>query len=181
MMPGRDSLPPLLLTAMQQKVIVPEAVADRQGFSGFMEGGSVKAGMGPKLRTAGRRSPPVQQETVSPASTEASSAKSNACLASRIKWRRKPTDSAETFRAVVSKTEVKRAALHNRDTAAARSQAVWRGRMHKIHRTFISHGYVYVQRYIISGFFLPRSFYTLYIERNSFLNYLCSFDDSVSK
>lgn len=69
------------------------------------------------------------------------------CLVSRIKWRLKPTDSAETFRAVILKTEVKRAALHRRDTAAARSQAVWRGRMHKIQHTLTSHGYVYAQRF----------------------------------
>lgn len=84
--------------------------------------------------------------SVSLASTEASSAKGNMCLVSQIKWRLKPTDSAETFRAVVSKTEVKRAALHNRDTATARSQAVWRGHMHKIRHTSTSHGYVYAQR-----------------------------------
>lgn len=64
MMPGRGSLF-VKTTAVDSNATESHCArsgADRQGFSGVMEGGSVRAGTGPKLRTAGRRSPPVQQE-----------------------------------------------------------------------------------------------------------------------
>lgn len=68
MMPGRGSLF-VKTTAVDSNATESHCArsgAERQGFSGVMEGGSVRAGTGPKLHTAGRRSPPVQQETGPP-------------------------------------------------------------------------------------------------------------------